>query len=219
MPLLLIALLVSAMVAGANTIAFELRAGGLEEQWRAEQAAGVPAGDLAPARSQLTAERDRRVGLLPYAPLSNATLVDPFGAPEASASAGVATASGASRRRAEAALARLRLASGPAGDARYESGLVALGRLSSPADLDALARRWDADAARQQATARRLADEAGGLSHGLPADVAGALARLETLEASADDAGISTRAAAVAIAHGQQYLARGYPDLLGAHQA
>ena len=64
MPLLLIALLVSAMVAGANTIAFELRAGGLEEQWRAEQAAGVPAGDLAPARSQLTAERDRRVGLV-----------------------------------------------------------------------------------------------------------------------------------------------------------
>src|SRR2546429_7637486 len=152
MPLLLIALLVSAMVAGANTIAFELRAGGLEEQWRAEQAAGVPAGDLAPARSQLTAERDRRVGLLPYAPLSNATLVDPFGAPEASASAGVATASGASRRRAQAALARPRLARRPAGDARDQSGLGPLRRLGSPAAPDAPAPPRGPAPARHQAT-------------------------------------------------------------------
>ena len=45
------------------------------------------------------------------------------------------------------------------------------------------------------------------------------LARLAALEAAADEAGVSTRPAAVAGSHGQLYLAHGYPDLLRAHPA
>jgi lipoprotein-anchoring transpeptidase ErfK/SrfK len=219
MPLFVIALLLSAIVAGANTIAFELRAHSLEDRWQSAQASGVPAAELLPARRELAAERARRVDLLPYPALSGAVLRDPFGQPEASAAGGIRAATGAARQRAQVALARLREAGGPGGEGSYESALAALPGATEPRQLDVLARRWNAEAARLEDASRRLAAQAGGLDHGLPADVVAAAARLATLEGRARGAGISTAAADSARAFAQFYLTGGYPELLAAHGA
>jgi hypothetical protein len=218
-PQLLIALLLSALVAGANTAAFEIRAHALEQRWMTAEAAGVPADRLTGARGLLAAERARRVGLLPYPAVSGAALTDPLGPAEAAGDAAIRAASAAARERARTALARLRDASGPGGPTAYRDGLRALARASRPRDLDALARRWDRETVRQQDASRRLAAQAGGLSQGLPADVAGAAARLADVEDAAARAGISTRDAGSATVRAQRYLSSGgYPELLAGRQ-
>src|SRR5690349_8064166 len=112
MPTLLLALLVAATMAAANTVGFELRALGLEQRWAADEAAGVPSGDLAAARDLLSAERARHAGVLPYAVVSGAALADPLAAAEASTSAAYASAMGAAHARAAAAESRLHDAAG-----------------------------------------------------------------------------------------------------------
>jgi lipoprotein-anchoring transpeptidase ErfK/SrfK len=220
MPQLLIAFLLSALLAGANTAGFEIRAHALEQRWQAAEAAGVPADRLAGARGLLAAERARHVGILPYPSVSGAALTDPLGPAEAAGDAAIRAADAAARDRARTALARLRDASGPAGPAAYRDGLGALGRASRPRDLDALARRWDREAAGQEDAGRRLAGQAGGLSQGLPADVVAAAARLADVEDGAARVGISTRDAGGAMVRAQRYLASaGYPELLAGHQA
>src|SRR6266700_1434687 len=52
----------------ADVAAFNSREAALQQSWRADQAAGVSAEQLAPARASLQTLRDRRIaGLLPYA--------------------------------------------------------------------------------------------------------------------------------------------------------
>jgi lipoprotein-anchoring transpeptidase ErfK/SrfK len=217
MPSLLIAFLVAATVATANTVAFEMRALGLQQRLAADQAAGVPAASLAEARRELVAEQAQRTGLVPYAVVSGAALSDPFGGPEASGGAAYGSALAAARGRAAAALSRLDDASGPNDDG--EAGrIVQLAEAGRPADADALARRWNAAAATLEAVRALVAARSAGLDEGLPADVVAATAGLADLASSADAAGTAMAAAGSALVDAQLYLARPYPELLAGHQ-
>src|SRR5215467_8846277 len=102
MPAALIALFAATMLL-ANATAFVVRAQTLEMRLGAEEAAGVPADQLAGARSELAAEQAGRVGPLPAALVSGAALRDPFGRPESSAAAAYRDALSAARGRARAA--------------------------------------------------------------------------------------------------------------------
>src|SRR6266699_1707074 len=77
----------------ADVAAFNSRATALEQGWAADQASGVSADQLAPARASLPALRARRIaGLLPSSIFSGALVTDPFGTPEALAARGQARA-------------------------------------------------------------------------------------------------------------------------------
>lgn len=219
MPFLAV-ILAAAAVLTANVVAFEVRASALESQWQAAQAAGVPAADLAGPRASLAADRDRRLGPLPYAAVSGAAVSDPFRQPEAEAAVGSAAALAGARRRAATALARLRQAAGPAGDAAYYAGQVEIARTSTPAGAARLAARWTSEAARQESLQRELAAVAGGLDGaGQPQDVAAAAAGLAGLAASADAAGVPLTGAGSALADAQLYLDRGNAAMLAGHEA
>ncbi|HKA48714.1 MAG TPA: L,D-transpeptidase [Candidatus Dormibacteraeota bacterium] len=219
MPLLLTALLVAATMATANTVGFEIRAHNLDQSWQTAQAAGVPAADLATARSQVSAERIRRVGLLPYPAVSGAAVSDPFRQPEAAADAAYRAAFDSARHRAQAALVALRDADGPTGSAAYHDRLRLLAGARRPIDLDTLARTWSREAAVQLSARQGLATLSGGLTDGLPTDVVRAVADLSTLAGRAGQAGISTQGAGEALAMTQLYLMDGYPALLAGHEA
>lgn len=219
MPLLLTALLVAVTVGAANAVGFEIRALGLALRWQADKAAGVPPDQLAAARSQIASERMRRVGPLPYPVVSGAATSDPFRQAEAMSDAAYYSALHAARGRAEAALARLRDASGPNAGASIDSRLAQLSRSRRPTDFDVLAHRWNSEAAAQEQVRRRLGAASGGLSDGLPTDVVTAAAALTQLADRAGRAGIATQDAAEAIALTQLYLTEQYPVLLARHQA
>src|SRR5262245_56614488 len=171
MPLLLTALLVAITIATANTVGCEMRARDLDHSWHIAQAAGVPAADLASTRGQVSAERSRQVGFLPYPALSGAAISDPFRQPEATADAAYRAAVSGARRRAEAALVVLHDADGPNGSDAYQGRLRQLAGARRPVDLDILARSWSREAAVQLDARQRLATVSGGLTEGLPADV------------------------------------------------
>jgi lipoprotein-anchoring transpeptidase ErfK/SrfK len=217
MPALLLALLMAVTAATANVAGFALRAQGLNQRWQAAEAAGVPAGSLAEARRELAAEQARRAGLVPYAVVSGAAFADPFAAPEASANAAYGAALGAARQRAAAALARRDDAGGP-NDAGVAVRVVQLARITRPADADVLARRWNAEAAVLEAAREQLSAQAGGLTNGLPADVAAATAALSDVISRAEAAGIGSPSADAAVVDADLYLARPYSALLAGHQ-
>ncbi|HKA13235.1 MAG TPA: L,D-transpeptidase [Candidatus Dormibacteraeota bacterium] len=219
MPLLLTILLVAITIATANTVGFEMRAHNLDQSWQTAQAAGVPAAELATARSRVSAQRSRRVGILPYPAVSGAAISDPFQQPEATADAAYRAAVDGARRRAEAALVVLRTADGPAGSAAYQARLRQLAGARRPIDLDALARSWSREAVAQLSVRQRLTTLSGGLTDGLPNDVVRAVADLSTLAGRAGQAGISTQGAGEAVAMAQLYLMGGYPALLAGHEA
>src|SRR5215472_6394983 len=219
MPLLLTVLLVAITIATANTVGFEIRAHNLDQSWQNAQAAGVPAAELATARSRVSAERSRRVGFLPYPAVSGAAISDPFRQPEATADAAYRAALSGARRRAEAALVVLHDADGPNGSAAYQERLRQLASARRPVDLDILARSWSKEAAVQLDARQRLATMSGGLTVGLPADVVRTVADLGTLADRAGQAGISTQGAGEAVAMAQLYLMNGFPALLAGHEA
>jgi L,D-transpeptidase catalytic domain len=217
MPSLLLALLMAITAATADVAGFALRAHDLDQRLRAAEAAGVPAASLAEARRELAVEEARRTGPLPYAVVSGAALTDPFGGPEASADAAYRTALGAARRRAAAALARRDDAGGP-NDGGLAGRVVQLAGAARPADADALARRWNAEAAVLEQARQRLAAEAGGLTGGLPADVVTATAALSDVVSRAEQAGLGTSSADAALVDADLYLAGPYPALLAGHR-
>jgi len=213
MPAFLLAVLVALAIATANGAGFELRAHDLEGRWQAGEAAGVPASSLAEARREVAAAQARRAGPLPYAVVSGAAFSDPFTAAEASADAAYRTALAGARRRAADALVRLHDAAGP-NDAGYAGRVVGLARAGRPIDADALARRWNADAARMEGVRQLLTAQAGGLTGGLPADVVAASDGLSDLASRADAEGISTAAAGAALVRARLYLIEPYPAML-----
>jgi L,D-transpeptidase catalytic domain len=219
MPLLLTALVVAVTVGTANAVGFEIRAFGLAQRWQADKAAGVPADQLAAARSQVAAERMRRVGPLPYPVVSGAALSDPFRQAETTSDDVYNSALHTARGRAKAALARLRDASGPNAGASIDRRLVQLTRSRRPIDFEILAHRWNSEAAAQEQVRQRLGTASGGLSDGLPTDVVTAAAALTQLADRAGMAGIATQDAAEALALTQLYLTEQYPMLLARHQA
>lgn len=217
--LLLTALLLAATVATANAVGFEVRAHDLDQRWHAVEAAGVPADQLSPARRQVSEERRRRVGPLPYPVVSGAAISDPFRQPEAAGDAAYRAALVAARGRAEASLALLRDAEGPNGRVAYEARLAELARARRPVDFDTLTRRWKEEASVQLDARQRLAIASGGLSDGLPSDVTNAVAGLTALADRAGQAGIATQDAGDAISLAQLYLTNRYAILLTEHQA
>lgn len=218
MPTILLALLLAITGATANTAAFALRAHDLEGRWQAAEAAGVPAGSLAEARRELSAQQARRTGPVPYALVSGAAFADPFAAPEASADAAYRSALAAARERAAAALLRRHDAAAPNDDGQVDRA-VQLARVARPADADTLARRWDAEAALLEAARQQLAGQAGGLSGGLPLDVVAGIGALSDAVSRAEVAGMGTAPADAALVDAELYLARPYPALLAGHQA
>jgi lipoprotein-anchoring transpeptidase ErfK/SrfK len=204
----LAALVVVVGLGAANAHAFDARAAAMERAWRADEAAGVPADQLASARAQLSALRTRHVGPLPYAAYSGAVLTDPFTGLDAQVR-------GTLRRHAADSLAHLRQVAGPNFDARTDEARLAAAR--HDADLLGLARAWDAEA-KQLADARdRLAAASGGLSDGLPRDVVDEIARLQALSSNAAQARLSTDPAGQAAADAQAYLRASYPEQLARH--
>lgn len=216
MPTLLLAALVAITMATVNTAAFALRANDLEQRLHAAEAAGVPAASLAPIERQLAEERDRRAGLLPYAPVSGAAMRDPFAALRGDVGAAYRQAMADARARATAALDRRHEASGPNDDGSA-GRLVQLARAGRPADADALARRWNGEAARLETVRGQLAQQSGGLSGGMPADVVAATARLSDLVSAAERSRIVMADADAAIVHAQLYLGRPYAAQLTGH--
>lgn len=217
MPALLLAFLMAVTMATANVAGFALRAQGLDQRLRSAEAAGVPAASLAEARRELAAERARRTGLVPYAVVSGAAFGDPFAGPEASAGAAYRTALGAARQRAAAALARRDDAGGP-NDGGETGRVVLLAAAARPAGADALAHRWNAEAAVLETARAQLSAASGGLTGGLPADVVAGVANLSDAISRAERLGFGTASADAALVAADVYLARPYPDLLAGHR-
>lgn len=203
----------------ADMSAFDARATSLEKSWQADEAAGVPHDQLAPARASLEALRDRRIaGLVPYALVSWAFLIDPFSRPESLASRGQAAALAQARTRARNDLANLKQLGGP----NYD------GARSHTAQLDAartlpqyvrLANTWEAEARSLSATRDQLSQVAGGLTDGLPTDVVNGAARLQSVVSSAGQAQLSPNPAAQALSQAQAYLKLPYAAELQQHDA
>jgi lipoprotein-anchoring transpeptidase ErfK/SrfK len=205
-------------VGTANTAAFYVRSIQLERNWHAAESAGVPRSGLESPRAALRSLDRRWVGALPYATVSGAALRDPFTEPEAQANRIYDQALGAARGRAEAALDRLRKASGP-DPQPYHEGLLTLGSAREPVDFDRLAASWQVAAARTEKVRDQLASTSAGLAESLPRDVVEGATSLQTLAATAAQAGISTDPAWQTNADTQLYLSRPYPELLERHTA
>lgn len=204
----LAAVVLVAGLGAANVHAFDARAAAMERAWRADEAAGVPHDQLAPARAGLSALRARHAGPVPYAAYSGALLSDPFLALDAQVH-------GTLRRHAADSLTHLRQVAGPNFDPREHEASLAAAR--QDADLLRLARAWDAEAKQLGNVRDRLAAASGGLSDGLPKDVVDAAARLQALSSSAVQAKLSTDPAGQAAADAQAYLKKSYPEQLARH--
>ncbi len=219
MPLtfLLVPLIAAATMVTANATSFEIRAHRIDQRLDAEQAAGVPGADLKSIRAKISSDRASRVGPVPYPLVSGAAVSDPFKSTEATSERVYRAALGASRSRAEAALAALREASGPNAGADIANRAAQLHRGRRPIDFEILARRWASETAAQNLARDQLAEAAGGLRSGLPADVVEASSNLTAVADRAAKAGIVTQDATDVLAASRVYLTEGYPALLVGH--
>ena len=204
----------------ADAAAFQARASALEQRWRDDEGAGVPAASYAPARLALERLRSQRVLMLPYPVVSGALVVDPLGRPEQLGAAAHQRALADARRRAEAALSRLEELGGPNYAATYRSQREALGRTDDIAGYLALARQWEAEATRQAQARNRLAQAAGGLDgQGQPRDVAEAVTELQSALVAAQRTGLRTDPAPQVLGRAQAFLRLQYPQQLEQHDA
>jgi lipoprotein-anchoring transpeptidase ErfK/SrfK len=202
----------------ADVAAFDSRAAALEQSWAADQAAGLGQAQLAPARAQLQALRDRRLLLLPYSALSGAVFMDPFGEPESLVASRETEALAGARQRAEGDLARLKDVGGP-NYADYQAHARTLAGTHSLAGYTQLARAWETEAQQLGTVRDQLSTAAGGLNAGLPKDMMDGLDRLQSVIAAANRAQLSTDPATQALTHVQAYLKLPYPALLDQHAA
>jgi lipoprotein-anchoring transpeptidase ErfK/SrfK len=201
----------------ADVAAFNSRAAALEQSWRADQAAGVSAAQLAPARASLQSMRDRRiVAVLPFSVISGALLTDPFTTPETLAAQGQAQALTQARKRAQDDLAGLRETGGPNWDGLqgHMAQLAAARRLP---DYVRLANTWEAERGQLGATRDQLSQASGGLADGQPKDVVDGVARLQSVISAAGQAHLSTDPGGQALSRGQEYLKLPYARQLEQH--
>ncbi len=200
----------------ADIAAFNARAAALERRWQADESTGVAAEQLAPARAGLQAQRDRRVGFLPWSIFSGALFVDPFGAVEALAGNGQAQALARARQRARDDLARLKEVAGPNYDG-YQAHASELASARQLADYKRLATAWESEASQLAGVRDQLSRASGGLSDGLPRDVVDGVSRLQSLISAASQAQLSTDPGAQALGRGQAFLALPYSAELEQH--
>lgn len=202
-----------------NSVAFNSRAVALEQRLAAAQSAGVPAAQLTPARTSLTALRERHMLFLPFSVFSGALLFDPFGDAERLADRSESEALPAARDRARDDLAHLKEVGGPNYGA-YQQHADALSAARTLADYVKLARAWEGEATQLTAIRDQLAQASGGLSDtGLPKDVVDGVARLQSVVSAATQAQLSPDPGAQALTHAQEYLNQQYPALLAQHDA
>src|SRR5437588_763156 len=97
-------------------------------------------------------------------------------------------------------------------DQRLRSAEVAGVPAARLAAADALAHRWNAEAAVLEAARAQLSAAAGGLTGGLPADVVAGVANLSDAISRAERLGFGTASADAALVAADVYLARPYPD-------
>jgi lipoprotein-anchoring transpeptidase ErfK/SrfK len=203
--------LVVAGVGVANVARFNARATVLEQTWSADQAAGVTAAQLAPARTSLRHLRDQRILFLPYSALSGALFGDPFGQPEALAAQAHANALQLMRTRAQDDLSRLQQL-GARDSSAHAAQLAAAHQIR---DYVRLVQAWETEAAQLD----QLSQAAGGLTNGLPKDVVDGVSSLQDVISSATSNQVSTDPAAAALTHAQAYLQLQTPALLAQHDA
>src|SRR5215472_12831907 len=195
----------------ANVARFNARAAALEQSWAADQAAGVTAAQLAPARQSLQHLRDQRILFLPYSVLSGALFTDPFGQPEALGAQAQANALDLARSRARDDLSRLQ----QLGARDASTGAARLAGARQLSDYVRLARAWENEAAALD----QLSQAAGGLTNGLPKDVVDGVAHLQEVISAASGVQLSTDPAATALTHAQAYLQLQTASLLAQHDA
>jgi lipoprotein-anchoring transpeptidase ErfK/SrfK len=201
----------------ADVAAFNSRAANLERGWAADQAAGVSAEQLAPARASLQALRARRIGgLLPYSIVSGALVTDPFGTPETLAARGQARALAQARKRAQDDLDNLRSTGGPNWDG-LQGHMALLTAAKRLPDLIRLASAWEAEAKDLAATRDQLSQAAGGLAGGQPRDVVDGAARLQSVISAAGQAHLSSEPATQALTRAQDYLKLPYAKQVEQH--
>src|SRR6266700_7462748 len=190
----------------ADVAAFNSRETALQQSWRADQAAGVTAEQLAPARASLQALHDRRVaGLLPYSIFSGAVFKNPFAAPEALAARGQAQALAQARKRANDGLDNLKATGGPNYDG-LQGHMAQLTAARQLPDYVRLATAWEAEARQLAATRDQLSQASGGLADGQPKDVVDGVARLQSVISAAGQAHLSADPASQALSRAQDYL-------------
>jgi lipoprotein-anchoring transpeptidase ErfK/SrfK len=190
----------------ADVAAFNSREAALQQSWRADQAAGVSAEQLAPARASLQTLHDRRIaGMLPYSVFSGAVFKDPFAAPEALAARGQAQALAQARKRANDDLNTLKSTGGPNYDG-LPAHMAQLAAARQLPDYVRLATAWEAENKRLAATRDQLSQAAGGLADGQPKDVVDGVARLQSVISAAGQAHLSADPASQALSRAQDYL-------------
>src|SRR5215472_6465859 len=195
----------------ANVARFNARAAALEQTWSADQAAGVTAAQLAPARTSLKHLEDQRILFLPYSAFSGALFNDPFGQPEALGAQAHAAALELIRTRARDDLSRLQ----QLGVRDYSARAAELAAAHRIPEYVRLARAWETEAAELD----QLSQAAGGLTNGLPKDVVDGVSRLQDVIAAATGDQLSTDPAAAALTHAQAYLQLQTASLLAQHDA
>jgi len=215
--LTLAAIVVSSGCAGADALAFDARARGVEQTLVRYVADGVPSPSLDGIRVELQGLKARRSGPVPYAVVSGAAVRDPFLALEDQALAVRLQAVQASRLVAEAALDQLR--GEPEATGLFYDDIVELGRASTPAGYRALAARSRTQLVEIQLAKRELAGAGGGLAGGLPADLVAGEAQLRDLIAAADVQGLLTDPGPATLVDVQIYLAQPYLTLVDRHGA
>lgn len=202
----------------ADVAAFNWRAASLEHGWSADEASGVTAQQLAPARASLQSLRNRRLTFLPYSAFSGALLRDPFGAAEDLAAHGRSQALTAARGRALDDLTRLKDAGGPNYDG-LETHTAELGAATRVSDYLRLAGKWEAEASQLGDVRAQLAQASGGLTDKLPKDIVDGVGRLQSVISAASQSKVSTDPAGKALTDAQFYLKLGYPAQLEQHSS
>jgi hypothetical protein len=204
-------------IAAGNAVGFAVRSASLERDWRAQEAAGVAPGRLAAPRAEVAAMRSRWVGAFPYPLTSGAAFIDPFAHVEEMTAANRAQAMASERQQARLAIQELRQAGGPNYRGYYDAE-AQLGRARGPAEVARLVPGWKLEAHRLQASQDQLSQASGGLTDGLPKDVAEATAHLTQLRDSATAAGLSGDPGGSTIADAQLYLGLPTAQMLARHE-
>jgi len=206
---------VGAEVAYHSQAEFKAASAHLAATWRRDQAQGVPAPPLAAMAHQLNELASARWGPIPATWIPG-RLTPSLASLSRQTTRVWAQAAAAARHTASSALTQLDGAEGQFATAVRAKRRHALTHADTPAALNALARRWERDAATFHTEEIKLESAGGPEQDGLPQSVAAQLAQLETVESLARSLGVPTTMADTAIRTVDQF--QGQPPAAQLHQ-
>lgn len=206
-------------VGGAgNVFAYGQRVGALQQKWREEQAAGVPAARLDTLRAQLRADEARRGGSVPTALTTLPLFRDPLTGLEQQTQGIYDKVEAESRAQAQSALKALTDAYGPTPfDASAHKAKMETAR--TPADYQRLAKSWTAEATKVDRVKAQLSSRSGGMTGALPADIVSARDQLQQTTDKLTQAQMWTDPSSQTMASVKQYLGGSYQSMLARHDA